>query len=83
MSKYIDDIVFSLKNYPGTWSDNEGWGCKKGNIEIFGYSKVRLLTIITVKINGHIMPTNFRDKWKLEGAIGWWYKNVPLSQLTA
>jgi len=80
-SNFVDELIDDIKNKPETYRDNGGWGVKKDNVEIFGYGNMRLLSIITVKINEKLMPLSFLDRYHLEVAVGNWYKRIKLDIL--
>lgn len=81
MSKYVDEIIDSLKSNPLDWVDYRGFGAKKGETIVWGYGNTRILSTIGVSINGEVMPTTYVDNWKLEVAIMKWYKSIPLAHL--
>lgn len=81
MSKFVDDIIKDIETNPLNWFEYNGWGCKCGNTKVYGYGNSRFLSLAGVKINGNEMPLSYIDKWKLDIAIGKWYKSVPLSHL--
>lgn len=82
MSKFIDEIVYSIRENSSEWCDNDGCGVKKGNIEVSLYGNSAMLSIINVWINGKTVPTTWLDRFKLEKAISFWYRNVPLSTIS-
>lgn len=82
MSKFIDEIIADIKTNPDLWQDNEGWGVKKDNIEIWGYGNTCVLSIVSVRINGKDMPTDYVGRFKLERTISNWYKTVSLKTIS-
>lgn len=81
MSKYVDEIIESLKTNPTHWKDYKGEGVEKGNIIVKGYGNTRILSVTNVYINDKWMPTSYIDNWKLEVAIMNWYRTVKLETL--
>lgn len=83
MSKFVDEIIRDIKKNPQSWEDVKGSGLKKGGIELccccVGY---RFLSVCFVEINDEEIPTTYWDKWKIETAVTWWYKNIDLKFLS-
>lgn len=81
MSKYIDEIINDLKKNPETYRDNAGQGVRKGDVEVIGYGNSAVLSTISVMLNGHRVPSSYRDNFRLEVAIKRWYRTSPLTAL--
>ena len=81
MSKFVDQIIKGISDNPLTFRDYNGEGVIRNQIKISRYGNTAILSIIKVEINGKTMPTTYIDKFRLEGAIRKWYKNIPLSVL--
>jgi|JI9StandDraft_2_1071091.scaffolds.fasta_scaffold215312_3 hypothetical protein len=82
MSKYIDEIIDSLKHRPNEWRCRENHELYKGKIEITGHGNSIMLSIIDVKINGIDFLTTWRDRAKLERAVSKWYTQFDLTTVT-
>ena len=82
MSKYVDDILKSIKENPRDWVDIEH-GIKhiEDNIQIRDFGNSRILSLINVVINDKFIPTSYIDCWRLEKMIKWWYRRVQLEHL--
>ena len=78
MSKYITEIIKDLRDNPETFKDYEGCGVQKEDIVVCQYGNTRSLSVISVLVNGKSMPTTYIDLWRLEVAIGRWYKTISL-----
>lgn len=81
MSKFVDEILESIKKEPTTWKDYNACGVEKGNIKIYGYGNTKLLSICSVKINDKEMPVTYMDRWRIEKVISEWYRTVKLETL--
>ena len=84
MSKFVDEILEDIKTNQNSWSKNNraehGRGIKKDNIIIAFYGNSPLLSIIDVYIDNQRMPLTYMDRWDLEKAVGWWYRNIDLER---
>lgn len=83
MSKFVNEIIESIRNEPTSWKDYKACGVEKGNIIVYGFGNSKLLSICSVVLNGKEMPTNYMDRWRLEKVIGEWYRNAKLETLLA
>ena len=82
MSKFVNEIIKDLKENPQTFKDYHGYGVQKDNVIVYNYGNTRVLSVISVSVNGKDIPTSYIDNWRLEVAIKNWYKTVPLSVLS-
>ena len=82
MSKYVNEILTDLKENPQTFKDYCGRGVQKENVIIYNYGNTRVFSVISVSVNGKVIPTSYIDNWRLEVAIKNWYATVPLSVLS-
>lgn len=82
MSKYIDEIIKDIKTNPDSWRDQQGNGIKKGDVTITGYGNTAILSCISVYVNYKEMPAKWYDNYRLERAVGWWYRNVSLATIS-
>jgi hypothetical protein len=80
MSAYIDDIIQDIKNNPTSWEKCRT-GITKGDIILVGYGNTKLLSITDCYIDGIKQPSTFKDRWKMEAIIGWWYRTVNLETM--
>ena len=81
MSKFIEEIIKDLKDNPETWRDVKGGCIEKDEILISCFGNTRVLSVISVFINGQDIPTSYIDRWRLEVAVNNWYKTIPLDVL--
>lgn len=82
MSKYIDDIIADIKANPTTWNTRDWWvGIQKNKTDIWGYWNTAILSIIEVLEGNLPLPMTWMDKYKLEKAVGHWYKTIPFNHL--
>jgi hypothetical protein len=84
MSKFVDEILKDIRENKNNWikCDN-GAGIKKDNIYICQHGNTALLSVVHILINEVDMPLTYMDKWRLEKAVGWWYKNIDLQRALA
>lgn len=82
MSKFIDEIITDIKADPDSWRDQCGNGIKKGEVIITDHGNSALLSIIDVYVNNKRITRTWRDGYRLEKAVSWWYKNVSLKTLS-
>jgi len=83
MSKFVDEIIHDIRTNPDTWQDQCGYGIKKDNVIVTDYGNTAILSIISVYVNNKEMTRTWRDGYKLEKAVSWWYRNVSLKTLSA
>lgn len=84
MSKYIDEIVNSIRRNPNDWVRYGALGLKKGEttLEDTGNGSIWFFFWITsisnIKINGEDLPLTLSwiDHIKLEMAFKWWHRNM-------
>lgn len=81
MSKFVSEIIDSIKNEPTSWKDYKGFGCQKEDIIVYGYGNTRVLSTCGVKINDKTMPLTYIDKYRLDKAVSNWYKTVSLKTI--
>ncbi|KKN79222.1 hypothetical protein LCGC14_0342390 [marine sediment metagenome] len=83
MSKFIEEIVTSIKSEPLSWEDNDGGELvnRSKGVLLLQYGNGVLLSCINVLINGKETPTTYFDGMKLEHAIKKWYKGIGLEHL--
>ena len=86
MSKFVNEILESIKNTPKDWTvvKTNGYftGIENGSIVITEHGNSAILSIINVEINGVRIPTTYIDLFRLEKAITKWCKTQPTEQLT-
>jgi len=86
MSKFVDEILDSIKTNPKDWTvvKTRGYftGIEKDNIIISQHGNSAILSIINVEINGVRIPTTYIDLFRLERAITKWCKTQSIEQLT-
>jgi len=88
VSKFVDDIVEDIRINPDTWNANSSRHCsrndglKKDGLEITDYGNTKLLSVVSLYIDGVRTETRFIDNWRLESAVLWWYKNASLEDIT-
>jgi hypothetical protein len=84
MSQFVNEILNSIYSDRNIWKKYaNGTGIEKENIKIFNFGNTKLLSVVHVEIEHQDIPLTYTDKWKLEKAVGWWYKNVELETLLA
>lgn len=78
MSVVIDELVKDIRNNPSSYTPKmEAFhGLKKEGVEIKLCGNTCLLSICNVYINGEPFPTTYIDRWKVEKAVSWWYRNM-------
>jgi len=82
MSVYVDELIKDMRDNPLEWNEFKGHGIRKDNIVICQYGNSSLLSVIDVVIKGKSMPITYWDRWKLEVAVGKWYKSIPLTHIS-
>lgn len=84
MSKFVDEILEDIKTNKNSWAKNHSWekgkGIRKKNIIIGFYGNSAIFSIIDVYIDNQSMPLTYLDRWRLEKAVTWWYKNIDLER---
>ena len=61
MSKYVNEILTDLKENPQTFKDYCGRGVQKENVIIYNYGNTRVFSVISVSVNGKVIPTSYID----------------------
>jgi hypothetical protein len=81
MSKFVDELLKQIYNEKDTWKKYaNGTGIEKSNIKIYNFGNTKILSVVSIDIEGQDMPLTYMDRYKLEKAIGWWYKNISLER---
>jgi len=83
MSKFVDEILEDIKTNKNSWAKYEGYkgtGLQKPNIIIGNYGNSAILSIAQIYIDDKCMPMTYMDRWRLEKAVGWWYRNIDLER---
>lgn len=84
MSKFVDEILKDIKENKNSWVKcSYGTGIKKDTIVVDNYGNSALLSIVHVLINNQDMPLTYMDRYRLEKAVGWWYRNIDLERAMA
>jgi hypothetical protein len=81
MSKYVNEIVSDIKMNPDAWQNCGNGSICKGRIVIGPMSPALLLVMAEVKIDGREQPVTYGDQFKLEKALRYWFRNVPLCKI--
>ncbi len=79
MSRYVDMLVKSIKDHPSNWFVGDYAGhlvC--GEVEIGGIGNTKLLSVCYISCKGVDVVMTYTDRYKIEGAVLWWYKNCSL-----
>ena len=79
-SKVVKDLISLIYSSPDLFKANDIYGFHSERLEISFTGNTRVLSAVTLKIEGKTFPMTYCDKWALEVAALWWFKNVPLSQ---
>ncbi|BFM16241.1 hypothetical protein R50073_24240 [Maricurvus nonylphenolicus] len=87
MSKFAAEIRDSIYAEPEKWNPTRNSyrhnGIEKDGVKVFDYGNTKLLSVISVEVKGSDVKTTYRDRWSLEKAVLWWYKNCDVKALLA
>lgn len=84
MSKFVDEIIDNIKTQPDKWQVYNRYhnGIRCDSIKITGIGNGPLISIAHVYIDVIEMPLTFKDKYRLEKVVTWWFRNVSIKHLT-
>lgn len=94
MSKFVNELLGSIYQHKDNWRPYVGnvevngytvyyrFGLQRENIIIFNYGNGAIFSVIDVLVGGKKTLTTYSDRYKLENAVKWWYKNVDLETLS-
>lgn len=89
----VKEIIKSIKDNPEEWkpvcspngnryNQYDGLIHKTKEIFIYSYGFGKSTTLITLMVNGHnIQDLGFMGQWKLEAAVGKWFKTIKVDYM--
>lgn len=84
MSKYISEIIQSIKKNPDNWTKHDN-GCgikhKTLNIKITNIGNSAILSVSEVYIDDCEVITTYIDCFRIERVVKWWYGNIGLTKI--
>jgi hypothetical protein len=87
MSKFVDDIIYNIRKQPETWSvlprrtQEKASGIASGRVQIRLHGNSALASIIDVDVDGIEMTITYWDRFFLERAVSWWFRQVRLADV--
>lgn len=82
MSRYVDMLVKSIKEFPDKWLMGSSIGTLHcGGLRIGGIGNTKLLSCCCLYSEGVEVITTYTDRYKIEAAVLWWYKNCSLTNI--
>lgn len=83
-SEFVKEIIEDIKLHKRNWQKTScGTGISNHSMRIDSVGNSAILSICNLYIGETHMPLTYLDKYKLEKAVNWWYKNINLASLNA
>ena len=79
-SKAIQELINFIYESPALFKANKFYGFESDRFRICFTGNTRVLSIVTLDIDGKDFPLTYSDKWALEVASLWWFSNVPAEE---
>ena len=78
-SRAVQELISIIHTSPDLFKANDVCGFESERFKISLTGNTRALSIVTLKVKGKYFPLTYRDKWALEVAALWWFRNVPIN----
>jgi len=84
MSVLVDEAIADIENNPETFfsaSNTQFGGFENDIYRVYFGGNTKILSIINLDVNGVNITLSWWDKYRLERASLWWWKNVPTENI--